>query len=151
SLPPSPVTAPDLAIDPLPPSGFQTEPDAFGVYQIYNEMPSHLSDEDLAPDYRCDAPNFDVYHNQPPSELSPPPLLKPVHYGLFKNVSTYLLAWWFYDGRNKSVAGFQQLITEVLLSPDFELEDLKGFSTSRELQALRDWSTAGEADKSKSK
>ncbi len=46
-------------------------------------------------------------------------------YAPFSNASTYGLTKWWFNGGNQSLKGFDSLVDDVLLAPDFCLDDLE--------------------------
>jgi hypothetical protein len=122
-----------------------TTPNSFGVFRRYlGCFPSRDSDESQAIDYACNASTFDnVDHAEnerqraedDQQQTTPQPDKKPLYYP-FPNYTRYQLIHWFYRNHNKTVEDFQQLIDEILLSPDFKIEHLEGMDVKRELKRL---------------
>ena len=142
--PPSPIHASHVpSPSPMPQLEANSEAlisdlDEWGIYRIYQEAPSRASDEGLAPDYGCDAPTFDIVHEAQNNEQGKNP------YAPFSNASTYRLTKWWFDGGNRSLKGFDSLVNDVLLSPDFCLDDLEDFNATAELKKLTDFSNVGQ-------
>ncbi len=60
-------------------------------------------------------------------------------FALFLNATVFHLMNWFYSGSStKSVAELQSLVDNVLLAPDFNVSDLRGFNARREFRQLDD-------------
>ena len=102
---------------------FKTIRNSFGIWREYWHRPSYdpdafVSVADLA------QPHSSSY------SVESPDLLPDRGY---RNKSVSLLMNWQNDGdTTKSDSSINKLVNEVLLHPDFQLSDLKGFSTRRE-------------------
>ncbi|KAF8992499.1 hypothetical protein BDQ17DRAFT_1432346 [Cyathus striatus] len=58
------------------------------------------------------------------------------NWNLFSNPSVFRLMSWFYTGVTKTLKDLNNLVHNVLLAPDFKLEDLTGFDASKEVQKI---------------
>jgi hypothetical protein len=59
------------------------------------------------------------------------------YYAPFPTMTYFRLMHWFYDGlTSKTLLALDNLIQDVLLSPDFKREDLVGFHTACEAKCL---------------
>ncbi|KAH6907870.1 hypothetical protein BKA70DRAFT_1104224 [Coprinopsis sp. MPI-PUGE-AT-0042] len=127
------------AEDPLAPADghtetsvpFQTKPDKFGVYRVYEfGRPSHSPDQLFDISLVADGPNLES--SQPKSN---PRLVDPVPYA-FRNASIDLFMQW-YNTRESTVlskAAGQSLVKDVILHPEFRKEHLQGFDLDKELR-----------------
>ena len=127
--------------EPTPTSTLKTDCDEFGVYRVYTTYPSTNPDENQDLESRCDAPGLATASEtrekrwwtgfgRAEPELSN--LSKKGHANFFLpflNATVFRLMNWFYSGTStKSVAGLQSLVDDVLLAPDFDISDLRGFN-----------------------
>ena len=132
---------------------FKTAPNSFGIYRVYKSgEPSFTPDDNFRVADVSDGPNFieeppqahstwaspfgiGITAIDPPagdSETTP-------SYFPFKNMSVFRLMQWFYDSSlTKSLGTLNDLVHKVLLAPDFDPKDLKGFDAAREARRL-DW------------
>ena len=124
----------------------ETEPDSMGLYRIYPRPPARDPDEQLTIHHVADAPTFiketSINHEENPlvglgsnaqaqSELKIKPFYSP-----FLNSTVFRLMTWFYKTSKKTLTDLDSLVSEVLLSDDYDREDLIGFSASRESRRL---------------
>ena len=150
---PSPPASPSIHhVSPSPPpsdhhpSTITTDPDEFGLFRVYPSYPTALPDENLPLDDFCDAPGLSV-GAQPAHgrwwtrfgrfkpDISAPRITNNV-FAPFLNATVFRLMNWFYSSATKSIADLQALVDDVLLSPDFNLTDLKQFSAKQELRRM---------------
>jgi len=111
------------------------KPNDFGVYREYAcAIPSYTPDEFRSFSDLCNSPNF-IHSKQSSSSIgSGSPI---TFYAPFRNVSTFrLLNWYNTKSSLKSFAELNRLVNDVLLAPDFDLNDLKKFSAAREVGRL---------------
>ena len=127
-------------------STITTDPDEFGLFRVYTTYPTTLPDENPPLDDYCDAPGLSVGANSGSGrwwtgfgrfrpDLSTTQIDTNV-FAPFLNATVFRLMNWFYSSATKSIADLQALVDGVLLAPDFDLSDLKGFSAKRELRRL---------------
>jgi hypothetical protein len=147
----SPEIPPPLSPQPESPQSVpaviihDTTLNSFGVFHWYlGCFPSQDSDDSQAIDYPCDASTFDnVDHAEnerqhaedDQQQMMHQPDKKPLYYP-FPNCTHYQLIHWFYGNHNKTVEDFQQLINEILLSPDFRIECIEGMDIKHKLKQL---------------
>lgn len=154
---------------PVPTLAIATEPNHFGVYRQYPVAPQREPDDEATLYELCDHTFLQRAPRKPPgssvrgfgraiaekvrSEALKPsskPVAKaPTWYFPFLNPSSFLLMEWAYTGSNlKSNGEVQRLVDEVILSSQFNPQDLRGFDISREtarldnLDALDGWQRA---------
>ena len=135
---------------------YDTDVDSFGIFRsFYRQPPSFTSNVNL--DSLCDSPNFAIQRKvrnwwsgitrSLPLELSAAEIteklgvavatLKENYFRPFMNASSYHLIHWFYNGtKTKTLEDLDRLVQNVLLKPDFVLEDLKKFRAARESQRV---------------
>jgi hypothetical protein len=118
----------------------ETEPDEFGLYRVYTRYPSRDPEQDRSLDSLCaSSGNFSiikppqpdpssVFGTRAPHEAQTPKST----FAPFLNISIFLLMSWFYNTAAKSLNDLQNLVSGVLLHPDFKLSHLEGFSAVRE-------------------
>ena len=134
---------------PIPTSVLETTPDEFGVYRVYTTYPSTNPDEMQDLESRCDAPGLATASESREKRwwtafgrAEPNLLLTQAHdnfFAPFLNATVFHLMNWFYSGSStKSVAELQSLVDDVLLAPDFNVSDLRGFNARREFRRLDD-------------
>ena len=138
-----------------------TRPDRYRVYRAYmKKFPSLNPDNDLSLDLQCDSPNFSLPTNAAGNRLILPGFgasldklrgneasldeLRSNIFAPFLNTSVYRMMHWYYSGSDqKSFNELDRLVHSVILSPDFDVNHLRGFRASREAGRL-DKHTAGE-------
>jgi hypothetical protein len=146
--PPSPSPPPS-------PIYHNTEPDDFGMYRCYKEIPSRNSNETLADDYGCIAPTFqnvetaraqcEIPTARPILEIVPTPnpdsdpqdvadSVQPSG-GILNHTVQLLMKWW-YSTPTKSQDDLQKLVNDVIFDEDFNWSDLADFNISRVLKEL---------------
>jgi hypothetical protein len=142
-FPLSPTTPPsDLAPGPAACTSetIETEPDEFGLYRVYTCYPSRDPEQDHSLD--------SLYASSGTFSISKPPQPDPSSifgtrapheaqtsksaFTPFLNISIFLLMSWFYNTTAKSLNDLQNLVSGVLLHPDFKLSHLEGFSAVKE-------------------
>jgi hypothetical protein len=129
-----------------PPSWLYTRPNNFGVYLGFQgSFPSFNPDTHLSLGHQCDSPNFSVAAAENASQKRPwwsvfgksAEEVEANLFAPFSNPSVFRLMNWFYGGSNlKSFAEMDKLVHDVLLSPDFSVEHLRGFRSTREANRL---------------
>jgi hypothetical protein len=123
------------AVNSTVPDEIKTEPDSFGLYQVYTNLPT-IDPSDQACIYNmCDAPTFTT----PPtsSQVSLRTRIKEAFFTLFANPTIYRLFSWFCNGNvSKSIGDLNGLVVNVLLAQDFDQEHLHKFDAVRELNQL---------------
>jgi hypothetical protein len=139
----------------LSPDAIETEPDSMGLYRVYPRPPARDPDEQFTIHHVADAPTFiketsiNLDENplvglgstaQAHSELKKTPFYSP-----FLNSTVFRLMTWFYKSSMKTLSDLDSLVSEVLLSNDYDQEDLIGFSVARESRRL-DESNLQQAD-----
>jgi hypothetical protein len=135
--------------EPTPTSILKTDRDEFGVYRVYTTYPSTNPDEIQDLESRCDAPGLATasegrekrwWTSFGQAEPGLSSLKGPANFcAPFLNATVFRLMNWFYSATStKSVAELQSLVDDVLLAPDFDVSDLRGFNARRELRRLDD-------------
>jgi hypothetical protein len=129
-----------------PSSVYRTDPDSYGVIREYlYGQPSITPDKHYTLTEISDSP-YIATDDSSDSEAKPPTFLSPLQkicqsatssvqtlFAPFRNVSIYRLMTWFYSSSTtKSIAELNSLVKNVILAPDFKLEDLVGFDTKKE-------------------
>ena len=126
---------------------YDTDPDSFGTFRSYHLRPPSFT-SDITLDSLCNSPNFAVQRkvkkwwsgiaSSLPTELTDGDVaeemdaaianLKQNYFRPFENATSYLLIRWFYrSGNSKTLLDLDRLVQDVLLKPDFKLEDLTNF------------------------
>ncbi|GLB33254.1 hypothetical protein LshimejAT787_0101380 [Lyophyllum shimeji] len=136
---PEPSPEPEPAIKT---STFETEPNEFGLYRVYTTYPANDPEESLCLDDMCDDPGISVARDTLNERTGLSGFGSRVttagkdFFAPFLNATVYRLMNWFYSGSNmKSLAELDALV-DVIRAPDFDPEDLQGFSAARELARL---------------
>ncbi|PSR72538.1 hypothetical protein PHLCEN_2v11591 [Hermanssonia centrifuga] len=146
SPPPSLVSATnDHAVQELPIT-YDMEADDFGVFRWYTQKPRKKPE---IPEIR-----YAILPTSLLLRLQPSPPLRSFGHAVactitgnlakarswfapFLNASTFRLMHWTYTGSDlKSAAETEHLVHQVLLAPDFDRKDLRGFSMHREEERL---------------
>lgn len=153
--PPSPTPDPpeEIAL----PIEYETELNDFGVFRMYTRIPKHDPEEELTSHDICDHPNFgpsDIPHTSPAVALGRELPASDVSddsessewedldeseddLGPFENYSSLCVMNWHYSGSEiKSAGETNRLVKDVLLDPDFKLEDLHSFDFAKEGQRI---------------
>jgi len=112
-----------------------TEPNSFGLYHVYSQIPT-IDPEEANDLYNvCDAPNISV-----PQTSATKSLLSYIHENYFSpfiSATHYCLLSWFYNGNTtKSAKDLDDLVQQVLLAEDFNHEDLRNFCAAQEFKKL---------------
>ncbi|KAF7374197.1 GLOBIN domain-containing protein [Mycena sanguinolenta] len=137
---PRPIPDPDPEPEPLPSASIdaprkwiKTEPNAHGLYKVFPNQPSHDPEDSISLDDLCRSSELLTEKTTSPPESGRAPWFP------FLSATVARLMSWFHLGSNvKSVADLDSLVHDVLLHPDFDQKDLKGFSAARENQRLDD-------------
>ncbi|KAF8998814.1 hypothetical protein BDQ17DRAFT_1428189 [Cyathus striatus] len=124
---------------------YKSEPNSFGIYRVYSsEPPSFTPDDNFEIINVSDSPNFTNSIQDSGATWGSPFGVNPADSAslisiakhLFTNISVLRLMSWFYDGVTKTADSLNKLVYEVLLAPDFKLDDLDGFDASKEARKL---------------
>ncbi|KAF7288451.1 hypothetical protein MIND_01433400 [Mycena indigotica] len=125
---------------PVPGVYVATEPDDFGVFAVFKELPQCLPTTN-GEDEAFDAATFNVTPEVPHGSCGP-----------FKNWSIFSLLHWAYDTTVVTASSLNKLVHDVILEPRFNREHLNGFNAHREMRRLDEsmagGSTPGEEDAS---
>lgn len=127
---------------PGPPETF-TSPDKFGVYRVYQYLPSREPDEEIKSEHLADSPHIvgaeprsrpgwwfglgsveqTIIRRRNPTSSD---------YAPFLNQTTLALMRWFYQARTStmSLASVQRLVDNVIFSDDWNREHLRGFKAT---------------------
>ncbi len=143
---PAPETV-DNPAQPLPPTYVCGKPNAFGLYRSYLEVPKHDPEAEQSLESVCDAPTLATAKSQRSPWWSVFGAAKSSirraaesHFTPFLNMTTFRLMAWFYSGSSmKSLGELDRLVKDVIMAPDFNRDELKQFSASREGQRVDDW------------
>ncbi|KAJ7758811.1 hypothetical protein DFH07DRAFT_741480 [Mycena maculata] len=118
------------------PRWVKTEPNAYGLYKIFPNQPTHDPEATISLDNLCKSPDLLVAEKTPSVPSSTPPWFP------FMNATVARLMTWFHLGSTlKSIAELDSLVEDVLLKEDFNPADLRNFSTARENKRLDDTAT----------
>ncbi len=117
----------------------RTARNAFGLIREYIGRPTHIPDDNItAKDLLDKHDENSNKHTAPANENGPgkdvldlPPWFAPC-----ESASAFRLVDWASNGFGKSIEDIEKLINEVLLADDFDLEDVKSFSLSKEMKRL---------------
>lgn len=136
---PDPVSTPDPDSEPEADTEFRTESNGFGLYRQYTRKPRNdpedlLTLDDLVDDDMPKQHHSDTAANETPhcSSSSTIEFFHP-----FLNATVFrVINWYLETSGTLSVAGLDRFAREVILSDDFNREDLRNFSAARELARL---------------
>ncbi|KAJ7595563.1 hypothetical protein C8J56DRAFT_1115559 [Mycena floridula] len=122
-----------------------TEPNSFGLFRVYEgSIPS------INPDLDITSP-LHGFGSSAAAVLDPPISDEPdpshsdtettavTSIAPFLNKSAFLLMNWFYKQSKHSLKRLDKLVKGVLLHPDFQLDDLKGWNTKNEVKRMDDY------------
>ncbi|KAH9942660.1 hypothetical protein B0H21DRAFT_710231 [Amylocystis lapponica] len=145
SPPPSPL--PDASTDTQPEASgsYQTNPDNFDVFRSYTVKPTTNPDDELTIGALCDSSTLIFTH--PPSRSCLSAGLHGFVAGIqsaatsvsspfLSNTVSHLMQWAYSGSHIKSATEVDRLVHDVILADDFDREDLRRFSTARELKCL---------------
>ncbi|KAJ6448151.1 hypothetical protein C8R45DRAFT_850481 [Mycena sanguinolenta] len=145
-LPPEP-RAP-IVVEPTPPPDsvvrrvilhvsdtMQTALNQFRIFRLYRHRPSHDPDAHVEAEELANYPlneerltSLEAEHN-PPESTSPPPPWP------FANMTIYNIMSWLNTGsQHKTEGETTRIVDDVMFTPDFSLEHLRGFNAHRENQ-----------------
>lgn len=133
---PNPVLTPDP--EPEVDTEFQTESNGFGLYQQYTRKPgsdpedlltlADLADDNMPEQHHSDAAATETPHSSP----STVDFFHP-----FLNATVFrVINWYLKTSGTLSITDLDRFAREVILSDDFNREDLRNFSAARELARL---------------
>jgi hypothetical protein len=136
---PSPASTPQPDPEPEPDPKFTMEANSFGLYRIYTRKPRTDPEENLTLKDLLDDTMTEEHFNHSRAALTETP-----HSGIavdffhpFPNETVFRCMHWFLgESRTLSATGFNHFTREVILSDNFNREDLRNFSTTRELTRL---------------
>ncbi|KAJ3574501.1 hypothetical protein NP233_g1725 [Leucocoprinus birnbaumii] len=108
----------------------------FGLYREYTTFPQNDPEDAHTLDDHCVSPNLTTNPSGQPRRWwagfgSAIEKVKEF-YAPFMNPTTYRLMKWFYTSTTKSLSDLYKLVRHVLVAPDFNSKDLKGFSAEQE-------------------
>lgn len=137
----SPTTSPEPEEPKLP--LFQTEPDVFGLFQIYPICP--MMAPEAKPDDVCDAPGLETI--EAPSSgrwwarfgSTATTTAKEISniFSPFRNSTIFRLINWYHSSSGEmSISRLNSLVKDVINPPDFQIDHLENFSAKRELERL---------------
>ncbi|KAF5378621.1 hypothetical protein D9757_009547 [Collybiopsis confluens] len=133
---PSPTPEPDIVLKKV-----RTDPDQFGIFRIYSELPKSIPDEEVPIEDVCEGAGFPV---PPPADSSSifgsvikvSSRVKNSIIAPFLNITVWRLMSWWYNSDTKSIADLDCLVKEVIHPSDFDPSHLEGFSTDKVLKDL---------------
>lgn len=134
---PSTAPIPDPEPEPEADNEFRTEPNGFGLYRQYTRKPRIDPEDSLT---LADLVDDDAMPEQQQSEAAgiETPLSTTVDFfHPFPNVTVFRYVNWYLGTSGAlSAADLDRLAREVISSDDFNPEDLRNFSTAREMARL---------------
>lgn len=128
-----------VTCEPGPPE-MVTPPDKFGVYRVYQYLPSREPDEEIKPEHLSDSSN--IVGAEPRSRpgwwfglgsvvqtITRQRTTTSADNAPFLNPTTLALMRWYYQARKStmSLASVERLVQTVIFSDDWDREDLRGF------------------------
>lgn len=143
----SPSRSPSPALTPRPPSVSNTEPNSFGLFRQYLKFPENDPEDTRTIDDYCQAPSLATTKSlaNPFGSAEASRTDQVVTSTL--NKSTRLLLQWFYSGSaTKSLASLNKLVKDVLLSSDYNVDELWDFSMSQITRALDEAAEEGTSE-----
>ncbi|KAJ3874470.1 hypothetical protein F5051DRAFT_443301 [Lentinula edodes] len=109
----------------------KTHLNPFRLFRLYKDRPSYDPDAFVSLDDLSKQTRTSIPLQPQPSSSSSGSKFNPVW--PFNNMSTYQIMQWLNTGSSlKSEGETTQLVEEVLMAPDFNVEDLEGFKAHRE-------------------
>ncbi|KAH9950133.1 hypothetical protein B0H21DRAFT_881501, partial [Amylocystis lapponica] len=138
---------PDASTDTQPDTSgsYQTDPDNFDIFRNYTVKPTTNPDDELTIGALCDSST--LISTPPPSRSRLSAGLRGFVAGIqsaatsvsspfLSNTVSHLMQWAYSGSHIKSATEVDRLVHDVILADDFDREDLRGFSTARELERL---------------
>jgi hypothetical protein len=134
----SPASPPDPEPELVADTRFATEPNGFGLYRQYTRKPRTdpedcltlvdlVDDDDPSEEQQSEAAAIEIPRSTTTIDFFHP----------FPNATVFRCMKWFLGASGTlSVAGLDRFTREVILSDDFNREDLRNFSTAREMARL---------------
>ncbi|KAL5537155.1 hypothetical protein ACEPAF_978 [Sanghuangporus sanghuang] len=136
-----PVSLPEPASRPRPRVPYTSPQDDYGLYRVYPDRPIDDPDSSLELDDVCDAENFDVPLKD--SHIPSLPQYVKTFCAPFDNISTFLLTDWANrEVEKKTYEEIDYLVQNVLLHPDFKIEDLRNYIAKREHDRLDNYTAS---------
>ena len=112
----------------------RTVANSFGVSRLYINTPTNIPDADIAlPDMVADHASDE--RNSGKLEKSVYEIISP-----YLNVSVFWFGNWFWNGSYKKLEDKWDKLLDMVLAPDFNIEDLRGVNLTkliRNLQKIR--------------
>ncbi|KAK7440078.1 hypothetical protein VKT23_016369 [Stygiomarasmius scandens] len=134
---------------PFEPSVIKTHPDQYGVYRVFQNLPSRCPDDDSQS--LGDVPTFSTAYEpqqylansflelQPNEDSNSSVHDKQNWYAPFQHPTSFRLMNWYSDAGGKlSLSHLDRLYHDVLKADDFDIQHLDGFSAQREARRLDD-------------
>ena len=118
---------------------FQTEPDKFGLYWIYQELPENDPDQQNTVASVADAPTFirETFNRKPTAGFGPSGNTDHLEWFFpFHNPSVFCLMNWYHCSTSLLLQTLNGLVNNVILAPDFDQADFEGFEASQEAHRL---------------
>jgi len=134
-----PASTPDPGPELEPDPEFTTEANGFGLYHVYTRKPrtdpeENLTLEDLLDDAMSEQ---HLNHSMAASTVTSRSGTAVDFFHPFPNETVFrCMSWFLGESGILSAAGFDRFIREVILSDEFNREDLRSFGTARELTRL---------------
>ena len=115
---------------------FRTQFNRFGIARDYRHRPSHDLDSFVTSDDLSTSIHLPSSQPDDPVQGLPPPWP-------WRNMSIWrLMRWAFTGSRDKSLSEANKLVQDVLLAPDFSLEELEGFDAHTESMRMEQQASA---------
>ncbi|KAK7450147.1 hypothetical protein VKT23_013030 [Stygiomarasmius scandens] len=118
---------------------YETDPDEFGLYRIYDQKPSHDPAENIDLHTLTDFPipdnTKDMSERSPFSGLGPNASSSIVDFSSinpFPNIGIFRLMQWHYTVKQKSLGSLKSLVENVILPADFQQEHFQSFNPIQE-------------------
>ncbi|KAG8948787.1 hypothetical protein FRC03_000552 [Tulasnella sp. 419] len=128
---PSSIASPPQPAD-VGPLCYRTTPNSFGIFREYARKPLHNPNEETEVEALT---NFPLPQQQKVSRAEIQAAIHP-----YPNVTTWRIGSWYEEtrtGHHLSRAGFADLINNVILAPDFRIDELAG-TNGKQLQTVLD-------------
>ena len=137
-IPDNPNNPPQRSPSPVTP--FQTEPDEFGLYRIYRELPLRDPDAEMTISSVADAPGFvhEAEDRDPTTGFGSCQTNNLSWFAPFLSASVFRLFHWYYQSTSLSLASLNSLVKDVIQAPDFDPSDFDGFDAAHEAHRIDD-------------
>ncbi|KAJ7222346.1 hypothetical protein GGX14DRAFT_663311 [Mycena pura] len=129
----APGTSPDKPRE--PPLFIRTPPNRHGIYKVYTNKPTHDPDDSTSIDKLCASPGLSVSCQREPALPDRSPST-PAWWPFASPTVARLMAWFHLGSNILTNSRLNSLVKDVMLTDDFNREDLRDFSAEKANKVL---------------